>query len=661
MRRVELEQWRDREVARLLALLEAERRYYQEIVAVAPVGLAVVDSDLSFLSANRSFQKTFGLPRERLSKFRLQDLFPGEEVADEVRRVLETAAPRSNILTQHVSKEGVRPLRLSVQPFRGWNEEAASEVLLLVEDLAPSEREAPPKEQLRLADELLENIDAIVWERDAATLRFTYIGGRVMEMLGYPGRRWIEEPDFHAARIHPEDREWVTAFYRAAIATAGSRNCDYRAVASDGRIVWLRDVVRVVRDAQGSPKKLSGITVDIGAEKLRHEQLAQAEKMAALGRLAGKVTHECSNLLMILSGYSEELLENLPPGHPARGDVEEILAATDRLSKITNELLAFTRRPALSPKTFSLKLLLESIEPAMREELGPGIELEVRPVSEAGHVNADWDQLRDSILTVVRHARDAMGEGGRLLLEAGRVEVAAGTPQPDGVLKPGEYLTIAISDSGPRLDEETRARLFEPFFSNHRSGRGLASVYNVITASGGNILVSDSQIGGAKFTIFLPRAEAPRPAAAPSAGREAPAIERKPMETVLVVEDEGGIRALMRKILQRQGYTVLEASHGEEAMEVAGRHEGRIHLLLTDMVMPQMNGRELAERLTKARPDMKVLFISGYSDEELAYRGSLPKDAAFLQKPFSLAALLEKTRALLNGSTASTNASGTPS
>lgn len=653
MQRVDLEQWRAREVARLLALVEAERRYYQEMVAEVPVGLAVLDEEMSFLSANRAFRKTFALSADGLSRARLSDLFPGDEVTDMIQDVLDTAAPKRNVTVQYVTGEGVSPLCMTIQPFRGWSDDRASEVLLLVEPVRQSgEAEKPAveeEEEPSVADELLENLEAIVWERDARTLNFTYVGGRTERVLGFPVENWLESANFHTSRIHAEDREWVAAFYKSTLRSAESRNCEYRALAADGRTVWLRDIIRVVRDDRGNAVKLSGITVDINTQKLRSEQSQQAEKMAALSRLAAKVTHDCNNLLMILSGYSEELLVNLPEGHPARGDVEEILAATDRLSKITNELLAFTRRPMLSPKVFDVNFLLENLEPRIREELGPEIQLETVTERSVGHVNADWDQISDALLTLTRHGREAMAEGGRLVIETSNVEISGGSVHDQSALAPGPYVAIKVGDTGPRLDEETKNRLFEPFFSNRRTGRGLPAIYTVIKNSGGDIQVADSPAGGAEFVIYLPRVEEPKREAAPSTALQPAARPAaRPMETILVVEDEAGIRALMRKILHKQGYTILEAANGEDAMQVAADYHGRIHLLLSDIVMPGMNGRELADQLREVRTDMKVLFVSGYSDEDLNSYGPLPEGSAFLQKPFSLAALLEKTRGVLD-------------
>jgi len=650
MKRVDLEQWRAREVARLLALVETERRYYQEIVAVMPVGLAVIDKGLAFLSANRSFRNIFGVSERDLTKIRLIDLFPGGEVDSRVAEVLETGDEQRNIAVQYVTAEGPRPLRLSIQPFHGWDEEANTEVLLIVEDL-----EVRPVDETvtveRPDGQLLENIQAILWERDPNSLRFTSAIGRTEEILGYPAGEWTGKADFDERRIHPQDREWVNAFYRASLSSLDTRSCEYRALRADGRTVWLRDVIRVIRDAEGSPVSLTGITVDASEQKVRDEQVLQAEKIAALGRLAGKVTHDCNNLLMIVTGYSEELLDKLPADHSARGDVEEIIAAADRLSNLTAELLSFTHRPPLSPKEFSLNSLLDSFEDGIRRELGEGIELVIRQHSGLDHVNADWDRIGDAILTLAREARGAMPEGGRLTVETSNMSFADGSSRAVENLPPGHYVTLSVTDSGPVLDEETKARLFEPFFSSSRTGQDLPSVYTVVRDSGGDIRASSGPGGGTRFTIYLPALErrstepAPAKVEKPAPEKEAPPA----LETILLAEDEDGIRTLVRKILRKQGYTVLEAHNGEEALRIAQSHSQEIDLLLTDVVMLGLNGRELAERLQAGRRNIKVLYISGYTGEGLAGEGALPEGAAFLQKPFSLASLLDKVRSVLDG------------
>ena len=545
-------------------------------------------------------------------------------------------------------------MRVAIQPFRGWSEEAGAEALLLVDEVGgaepPVRLEGETAAGAGRAADLLDHLDATFWERDASTLQPSYVAGRSEEILGYKAEQLLSTPRLLNETIHSEDRAWVEECYRKAIASGTSGSCEYRARHGSGKTVWLRDIVRVRTDSEGTARKLAGVTVDISAQKQQGEQAVQTEKMAALSRLASKVTHDCNNLLMIMSGYGEELLSDLPADSPSRNDVQEILAATERLSKITGELLTFTRRPMLLPKVISVNSVIEELDERLRRAAGDRVVLRMNLAPGLAQVNVDPEALANSVLRLTEHSRDAAPEGGRVTIETANVRQGEGSPRT--AIAPGDYVTVAISDSGPALDEETRTRLFEPFYTGPRAGRGLPGVYSVIKNSGGDVAVSSGPEGGAIFTIYLPWADAPvtREERVSVPAPEVPAP--KVMETVLVVEDEDGIRALMRKILQKQGYQVLEASRGDEAIQVADRYGAPIHLLLTDVVMPKMSGRELAERMAAARPHIKVLFVSGYTDEDMLQDGPLPSGAAFLQKPFSLAALLEKTRSVLNGSSA---------
>ena len=631
-----------------MALVEAERRYYQEIVAAMPVGLAVLDAKLGFLSANRCFRQIFRVSEADLGSTHLKHLFPGGEIAEAGREVLDTGNPRHNLAVQYVSDEGPKPLRVSIQRSRGWDDEAEPEILLVVYDReTPS---GPPPENAEAARSgLLENLDAVVWERDPETLAFTYVGGRAEAILGFPADEWTAGPGFYAERIHPEDRDWVLAYLRAAVSSTESRSCEYRARTSQGRVVWLRDVIRVVRDATGAPSKLSGITVSIDRQMQRHEQWALAEKMTALGRLASRVTHDCNNLLTILTGYGEHLLDGLPAAHPGRDDVAEILRASERLSKLTQELLRFAGRPSLSPRVFSLNSLLESYAPGIRRVLGAAIELELRLAPDLGMVNADWEQFGDALLTLAHEARQAMPEGGRWTVETAAIELPDAGPQSGETLRPGRYAALVLSDTGPALDEETRRRLFEPFFSSLRSGQDLPAVYRLLRNSGGGIQVTSGPEGGTSFTLYVPLA-AVESAASPSSAEAAarPVVQTMPQATILLAEDESGIRSLIRKVLVKHGYAVLEAADGDEALRLARERGGSIHLLLSDIVMPGMTGGELATELRRIRPGIKVLFLSGCADEDLEAFGPLPRDAGILRKPFALASLLERIRAILS-------------
>jgi two-component system cell cycle sensor histidine kinase/response regulator CckA len=622
------EQWRAREVARLLALVEAERRYYQDILASVPAGLAVVGADFSLLSANRAFRALFSLRDTPLVRVRFGDLFQGEEVrqaiAGAVRGVVSSTSLRA------VAASGKR-LRVSVQPLRGWSDEP--EVLLLVEE---AEGEGLPRlvESAPPVARWLEGLGGVVWERDAASLGLTAVFGACEALLGYTAAEWLAAPELHLERVHPEDRPRVEEAYRAAAAGGAPRALDYRALTADGRTVWLRDVVAAA--GEGAHVKLRGLTIDITDLKELEQERAQAEKMAALGRLAAKVSQETSTLLAVLGGSGEQLRRLLPPDHPARREADEIASAIQRLGRIQRELQAFGRPPVLRPKVFEVNALVQNLAQQWRRQMGDAVELALSLDPEAGSVNADAEALSGILTMLVEQAKAAMSEGGRIDVATARIEREAGAA----------FASVTITDSGPDLDEEARNRLFEPFFSCGRFPQGLAGAYSLVRASGGELRVRRAPRGGTCFTILLPQVDV---SAVVNSGPPAPAPSRRGGETVLVVEDEPGIRALMRKILQKQGYEVLEARNGEEALALAEERSAPIDLLLADVEMPEMSGFELATRLKALRPEMKILFVSGLPADELERFGPPPAQASFLRKPFSLAALLEKARNVLDG------------
>ena len=635
MKRTDLEFWRAREVARLLALVEGERRYYQEILAALPAGVAVLDARFGLLMANRRFRAIFGFAGEELARARLEDFFPAEEVRDWAREVLESGSAKLNVRVDYPGEEGARPLWISLLPLRSWDDEAEPELLLLVSDL---ETEGAPAGAA--VHPALPELDAVFWERHPETLGFARMMGPAEAVLGFPPDAWLVSPSFFTERLHPEDRDRVVRFYRESLSHRDRGACEYRLQGSGGKTVWVRDVFRVVRDASGEPRKLAGLTTSVARRKSLEDQLLRSERLAAMSRLAGRVSHECNNLLMIAGGYSEELLAGLPPESPLREGAEQIVAAVDRLSRLTGELLRFVRRPELSPKTFDLNTFLEQLEPAIRRRLGEDIELDVRRSPDLPAVKADPAALSDALSAFAARAREAMPQGGRWVVETRSVDVAEALPPASGRLKPGRYAGIVLTDTGPAPDQEALRTVFDPALLDPRPRTDLAPAYRDVRELGGDIEVEAVPEGGARFTILLP-AEA----AAPEPAEEAPPAP--PPKTVLLAEDEEGIRKLVGRFLRKQGLDVIEAAGGEEALRLAEAREAPIDLLIADVQLGGLRGDELARRLAERRPGLKVLLVSGYAGEELERGTPLPEGAEFLEKPFSLTKLAEKVRSLL--------------
>jgi signal transduction histidine kinase/ActR/RegA family two-component response regulator len=379
------------------------------------------------------------------------------------------------------------------------------------------------------------------------------------------------------------------------------------------------------------------------------DQLAQARKMEAVGLLAGGVAHDFNNMLMVMLGRSDLVLRRLPSIDPIRRDLELIRSTGQRAADLTRQLLAFSRKQVLAPRLLGLNAVVAELAPMLERLIGENIELHTALPAGLGEVRADRGQMEQVIMNLVVNARDAMPRGGRLTLETADVELDAAAVRGRLGLRPGPHVLLAITDTGVGMDEGTRARIFEPFFTTkpfgEGTGLGLATVHGIVNQSGGTIWVYSEPGRGTTFKIYLPRVTdtaAVEPSASPA--DETP----RGSETVLLVEDQGDVRDYACDVLEAQGYTVLLAKDGADALAVAGAHAGRIHLLLTDVVMPGMSGRELAEGLTRVRPDVAVLYMSGYPDRAVVDHGILGPGVTFLQKPVATETLARKVREVMD-------------
>ena len=493
------------------------------------------------------------------------------------------------------------------------------------------------------------DLNAAVWEMDVPTLKMTFMSDHAEQLLGHPVEKWLGEVDFWAMHIHPEDRDHVVEVSRKAISEGRDHSFEYRALAADGRVVWLRDIIRVVRDRKGRIRQLRGVMVDITAQKQLEEEFRQSQKMEAVGRLAGGVAHDFNNLLTVITGYGQLILERLEPEAPLRAQVEEINKAGERAAGLTRRLLAFSRRQTLAPQIVDLNAIISDNEKMLHRLIGEDIEVVTLKDPGLGKGKADPAQIEQVLLNLAINARDAMPTGGTLMIETSNVELDENYAASHAAVRPGAYVQLAISDTGTGMRAEVRAHIFEPFFTTKEkdkgTGLGLATVYGIVKQSDGNIWAYSEPGVGTTFKIYLPRVEELVEVAPPAEVQQAGQLGS---ETILLVEDEDGVRALAGRILRARGYVVLEASGPPQALQVGQQHSEPIHLLLTDVVMPQMNGRELAQKFLSTRQATKVLYMSGYTDDAIVHHGVLEAGVPFLQKPFTPEALLRKVRALLD-------------
>ena len=414
----------------------------------------------------------------------------------------------------------------------------------------------------------------------------------------------------------------------------------------DGTRIRVQLSVRASRNRDGQVEFYEAFVRDITNQRQLEAQLAQAQKMEAIGRLAGGVAHDFNNLLTVILSYSELLLEDLPAGSSDRDDVTQIRKAAQGASELTGQLLAFSRQQVLQPKVVDLNAAVSGMERLLTRVLPEDIKLRCTTASDTGTIRVDPGQLEQVIMNLAVNARDAMPTGGLLTIETANVDLDAAYLQGHALAKPGRYVMLAVTDTGTGMDAATQARIFEPFYTTKEIGKGtglgLATVQGIVQQSGGFIWVYSEPDHGTVFKIYLPRVDEPA-----STGDAATAAQTRGTETVLVVEDVPAVRAVTREMLKRYGYNVLEAADGPTALQLAAAYAEPIHLLLTDVVMPEMNGRDLADRIQAARPATRVLFMSGYTDDAVVRHGILQDGIAYLQKPFTPASLATKVREVL--------------
>ncbi len=502
---------------------------------------------------------------------------------------------------------------------------------------------------------LVERLPAITYLAElGACGPWRYVSPQIESMLGFSPAEWLADPRLWIDRVHAEDRESVLAVEDHFQKNRDLFQAEYRMHARDGRILWFRDEAVMLPAIPDRPRLMQGVMYDITERKRLEDQLRHSQKMEAVGLLAGGIAHDFNNLLMLIQAHNERLRAALAADAPALRESQGIAQAVMRAASLTGGLLAFSRKQVLQPRVMDLNRVLTEVAKLLDRLIGKSIALRVSPAPQLWPVKADPGQMEQLIMNLAVNARDAMPQGGELAIETKNAEIAGAHPRLGDGARPGQYVTLVVADTGAGMDSQTQAHMFEPFFTTKEPGKGtglgLAIVYGVIKQLGGWIHVVSQPGQGTTFEIYLPRAEAAQAWATAIAGSANVEVMPRGDETILLVEDEAGIRELAGDFLQRRGYRVLTAMDGVEALRIAEGHEELIHLLVTDMVMPNLGGTELARRLREVRPQIKVLFMSGYPDHPALAGADIGAHGTVLQKPFMLDTLAQQVRALLDQS-----------
>ena len=488
-----------------------------------------------------------------------------------------------------------------------------------------------------------------IWDLDCATGRVEWT--EILEAQnglppgGFGGRR-----EALVACVHPDDRAGLTAAFAAALISGADFTETHRVVWPDGTVRWLSGAGRFLQGANGEPLRGVGISIDVTERHTLDEQYRQALKMEAIGRLASGVAHDFNNLLTVILGFAEFVTADAAlPDHHAN-DLAEVVKAAQSASTLTRQLLAFSRQQVLHAIPLDVNHVIAEMIGMLGRLIGEHIEINLALAPELPLALADRGQLEQVVMNLVVNARDAMADGGRLTIETKATELEASSLQAERV-EPGPYVMLAITDSGGGMSKETQRRLFEPFFTTKETGKGtglgLSTTYGIVKQSKGHISVYSELGHGSTFRVYLPRpvGDAEGLYSVPASQ---PAPSKPASETVLLVEDEPGVRALSRRILEKRGYLVLEAANGAQAQQMFTEHAGRVDLLVTDIVMPECGGPELVSRLRREAPALRVLYMSGYTEQSAAHQAGIDRGAPFVAKPFTADDFSRQVRDALN-------------
>jgi two-component system cell cycle sensor histidine kinase/response regulator CckA len=610
-------------------------------------GMAIVDAAGKYAYVNSEYARMCGrVNAEEMLGRPWRDVANTEDasrVEAEIREGLRRRGKWFGELTLHDSNGRGLPVEMAVTAMIDGG------VVLVGRDLTERMRaeraqaEAESKYQM-----IVERVAAISYIAELGMEgRWRYVSPQIESILGYTQEEWLADSKNWVRFVHPDDHAAVQDAEDACIKGLAFQ-AEYRITRKDGRVIWVSDSAVVVQGAEGYPV-MEGIIVDITERKQLEGQLQQSRRMEAVGRLAGGIAHDFNNLLTIIKGYTELAVQRKEVPAPVRADIEHIEDASERAAGLVRQLLAFSRKQVLQPKNLDLNGVVLGLEKLLRRLIGEDIEMKTVVSAGLGTIKADPAQVEQVLMNLVVNARDAMPKGGRMIVETSNVDLDRTYASEHISVKPGSYVMLAVSDSGTGMSPETIAHIFEPFFTTKGgtkgTGLGLATVYGIVKQSGGYIWVYSEPDKGSTFKVYFPRVD--ELADRDSRKAHDPRAKRG-TETILLVEDDDAVRELAEVILASQGYKVICANGPKRAEEIAAERSQEIALVLTDVIMPTMSGRELVKKLGTRNPKMRVLYMSGYTDNVIAQGGVLEEGLAFLQKPFTPRALAQKVREVLD-------------
>jgi PAS domain S-box-containing protein len=611
-------------------------------------GISILDAKGEHIYANTAFARMMGFENaEAMLRKSWREIYDHRDLAllqDQIRAALGQFGKWSGQVSLRRQDNSRIPIEMTITAMpQGGTVCVARDI---AERLAAERARTQTEAKYRA---LIEQVAAVSYIAEVGLHGvWRYVSPQVETIFGYTAEEWLQ----HSAqwiRFVPEEDHPIIKAAEDACVSARRFQAEYRITRKDGQIIWVSDTAVVVPGSDEHPL-MEGIIVDITERKALENQLQQARRMEAVGRLAGGIAHDFNNLLTIIKGYVEMATNRNVRQPELRGDLQHIGDASERASTLVRQLLAFSRKQVLKPKVLDLNSIVLNLDKLLRRLLAEVIDMKTMVGKDVGAVKADPSQIEQVIMNLVVNARDAMPNGGRLLIETSNVELDATYAQDHATVRPGRYVMLAVTDTGIGMDADTVAHIFEPFYTTKGNGSGtglgLSTVYGIVKQSGGYIWVYSEPGKGTTFKVYLPRVD---DRVEVSSTMEAPsAAARNGKETILLVEDEPGVRELTNMVLSGRGYSVLEALNPQDAERLAANHGSEIHLLLTDVVMPGISGRELAKKLTARHPNLRVLYMSGYTYNVIAEDGTLEEGLSFLQKPFTPQILAQKVRETLD-------------